>query len=251
MRTRLIATIVWSLLNFAGVSFGCTCGLPNLSPGNHSMRDRAIAQVNGNRQVQSIFEGSVEHQEIISGPIGSPSSATSMTPSRVHRTDTLRTSRVYRGKNEQHFTVITGLSYGDCGFDFRTGESYLVFATQIEDGQYFTSICTGTNLLEPSGPAVRFLRGEAPSANDLLDESSYYERMGPQSTGSVCGSVLGPNGKPVKDSSVDLTEIREAPYPQNGGGDLSGPDGGSVSKAYLRESTFSQRRNMTLTTRLA
>jgi len=148
-----------------------------------------------------------------------------MTPSGIHRIVSIRASRVYRGANEQNFTVITGLGYGDCGFDFRTNQSYLVFATQIESGLYFTSICTGTNLLEHSGPAVRFLRGEAPAADDRLDVTSYHERMRPQWTGSICGNVIGPDGKPVKDVSVDLSEIREAPYPQNSGAELSGADG--------------------------
>jgi len=49
--------------------------------------------------------------------------------------------------------------------------------------------------------------------------------MRPQWTGSICGSVLGPDGKPVKDASVDLSEIREVPYPQNSGEEVSSADG--------------------------
>jgi hypothetical protein len=225
MRVRLFAAIVWSLFNFASLSFGCTCGGLHLPPGKNSMRDLVTAQVSGNGEAQTIFEGMVERQQISSGPIGPPKSAMSMTSSGAHRIVAIRASRVYRGGNEQSFTVITGMGYGDCGFDFRTGQSYLVFATQIESGLYFTSICSGTNLLEHSGPAVRFLRGEAPAADDLLDVTSYYERMRPQWTGSICGNVIGPDEKPVKGASVDLSETREAPYPQSGGGELSAADG--------------------------
>jgi len=173
MRVRLFAAVAFSLSYFAELSFACTCGGPHLPPGKNSMRDFVIAEVSGNGQVQTIFEGVVERQEISSGPIGPPKSAMSMTPSGIHRIVTIHASRVYRGANEQNFAVITGLSYGDCGFDFSTGQSYLVFATQIESGLYFTNICTGTNLVEHSGPAVRFLRGEAPAADDLLDVTSY------------------------------------------------------------------------------
>ncbi len=37
-----------------------------------------------------------------------------------HGIVTIRASRVDRGANEQSFTVITGMGYGDCGFDFRS-----------------------------------------------------------------------------------------------------------------------------------
>jgi hypothetical protein len=225
MRVRLCAVAVWSLFCFVPLSFACTCGRPNLPPGKISMRDLVIAEVSANGQAQTIFEGTVERQEISSGPIGPPESATSMTPSGIHRIVTIRASRVYRGVNEQNFTVITGLGSGDCGFDFRTGESYLVFATQIESNLYFTSICTGTNLLEHSSPAVRFLRGEAPSAEDLLDVTTYYERMRPQWTGTICGNVIGPDGSPVKNASIELSEVREPPYPPNGSGEPSSVDG--------------------------
>ena len=42
------------------------------------------------------------------------------TSSGAHRIVTIRASRVDRGANEQSFTVITGMGYGDCGFDFRS-----------------------------------------------------------------------------------------------------------------------------------
>src|SRR6266699_150992 len=42
------------------------------------------------------------------------------TSSGAHRIVTIRASRVDRGENEQSFTVITGMGYGDCGFDFRS-----------------------------------------------------------------------------------------------------------------------------------
>jgi hypothetical protein len=233
MRIRLFAAIVWSFFNIVGLSFGCTCGRPPLPPGKNSMRDLVTAQVSGKGEAQTIFEGMVERQEINSGPVGPPKSVMSMTSCGEHRIVAIRASRVYQGANEDSFTVITGMGYGDCGFDFRTGQVYLVFATQIESGLYFTSICSGTNLLEYSGPAIRFLRGEAPAADDLLEVTSYYERIRPQWTGSICGSVISPDEKPVKDASIELSEIREAPYPQNGGSELSGADGSFCIKNVL------------------
>ncbi len=225
MCARLLTATVWCLLSFVSLGFGCTCGGPHLGSDKNSVRDLVTAQFSGNDEGQTVFEGTVELQDISAGPISAPKSAMSMTPSGAHRIVTIRAARVYRGVMEQNFTIVTGMGYGDCGFDFRTGQSYLVVATQIESGVYFTSICSGTDLLERSGPAVRFLRGEPPTVDDLLDVTSYYDQMRPQWTGGVCGSVIGPDGKAVKSASVNLSEIRDAPYPQGGGAELSAADG--------------------------
>jgi hypothetical protein len=94
-----------------------------------------------------IFEGRVEKQEVVTGPMGPPSNALSMTPAGVHRIVTLLVSRAYRGGTSRRVTVFSGMGAGDCGFDFETGEEYLVDARIMEDGALFTSICTGTALL--------------------------------------------------------------------------------------------------------
>jgi hypothetical protein len=44
--------------------------------------------------------------------------------------------------------VATGMGGGDCGFDFETGQSYLVYAHRLEDGSLSTSICSRTRSLD-------------------------------------------------------------------------------------------------------
>jgi hypothetical protein len=191
------------------------------------MRDLATWQVNGIPGTDAIFEGMVERQEVKPGSIRPPRTATSMTACGAYRIVTIRASRVYRGPSQEHFTVLTGMGMGDCGFDFETGKEYLIYAEMIEGGSFFTSICTGTALLEHAGPALRLLRGEPPAVMDLLDIQSYYARLFPQWTGTVCGHISKPDGTPLGGAIVELWQLREEPLLSNTESDpnLSRPDG--------------------------
>lgn len=57
---------------------------------------------------------------------------------------------------EQSIDVWT--DYGDCGFDFQTGETYLVYASEDEETQQLgTSICYRTKRLTEAGPDLAYL----------------------------------------------------------------------------------------------
>jgi len=75
--------------------------------------------------VALIFEGKVVKQEVRSGSLGGPPTAMSMTPTGKHRVVELEVMRVFRGANQVHLSIVTGLGTGDCGYDFWPGESYL------------------------------------------------------------------------------------------------------------------------------
>lgn len=48
--------------------------------------------------------------------------------------------------------------FGDCGFDFQTGETYLVYANSDEDSDYiFTGSCTRTRRLSDAGEDLAYL----------------------------------------------------------------------------------------------
>ena len=170
------------------------------------MRELAVLRSTGSG-IEVIFEGLVERQVVETGPIGTPSSAMSMTDNQMHRVVTILVKRVYKGKAQGEVTVTTGMGMGDCGYDFYTGKEYLVYAN-AQRGMLFTSICTGTDLLAESGPALRFLRGEPPAADDLLDPQTYYAKYVPQWTGKVCGQVTKADGSPFGGAEVELTERR-------------------------------------------
>jgi hypothetical protein len=201
--------------------FGCFCGRDYKS----TMRETVAAYGAGATQV--IFEGSVEKQELKSGSPGPPPAALSMSTFGSHRDVTFNVLRAYRGNASGSITVLTGLGGGDCGFDFETGKQYLVYASRVNTEILFTSICSGTSSLDEAGPALRFLRGEPPTPDDLLDPQSYYEKSRSQQYGSACGRVTRPDGSALGKASVDMTQVRDEPFPPKlaSDPDMSKPDG--------------------------
>ena len=182
----------------------------------HTMRE--VAEWYANRpDTELIFEGTVVSQTIHRGSVGAPATAMSMTRSEKYRNVEFTTNRVFRGAVGKNITVLTGFGGGDCGYDFRTGRSYLVYASSGRQGDWFTSICSGTAALEDAGAAMRFLAGEKPTSEDLLSpsefEKHYSKDILPKRTGTVCGWVLKPDGTPLKGADVELWEPREDEFP--------------------------------------
>jgi len=196
-------------------AFACTCGRP--ASGGPELKLNTVRELvafeNSKLTNTTIFEGIVEKQQVVTGPIGPPPNAMSMTSFGVHRIVSILVTRVYHGKLQQEVTLVTGIGTGDCGVDFRTDMKYLIYADIVGDGLLFTSICSRTDLSDHSGPTIRFLRGEPPSADDLLDPHTYYAKMTPQWTGKVCGRITKPDGTPLAHADVQLTHIRDNRLP--------------------------------------
>lgn len=203
-------------------ALACFCGGRN---SKSTMRETVASYSAGATQV--IFEGSVEKQELKSGSPGPPSGALSMTGFGSHREVTFNVLRAYRGIAVASAIVLTGLGGGDCGFDFETGKKYLVYASRVNTDILFTSICSGTSALEEAGPALRYLRGEPPTPDDLLDPQSYYHKFGSQQYGTACGRVTKVDGSPMGKAAVDMTQVRDEPFPPKSASDpdMSKPDG--------------------------
>ena len=65
----------------------------------------------------------------------------------------------FRGPQRKLLDVTTGAGGGDCGFSFRTGERYLVYAhASPEIGRLYTDFCTRTKPLSEAGADLDFLR---------------------------------------------------------------------------------------------
>lgn len=219
----LVGTVIALHLG-AQDSLGCTCVGPYDAK---TMRDVAIWQSERPDSPKVVFEGLVEAQELETGSIGGPSNAMSMTLMGAHRVVTIRVLRAYHGVTRRTVTLLTGFSGADCGFDFETGKAYLVYADWVDANSLFTSICTGTEPLEQAETALRFLRGERPTPDDLLDPDSYYKEFAHKWTGTACGRVTRPDGSPLGKASVDMTQVRDEPFPPKAFADqnLAKPDG--------------------------
>jgi hypothetical protein len=210
------------------VGFACTCGGPFTATRNPTnMRETAASVVDSEKVTRVIFEGVVEHQEMEHGSANVPQTAMSMTFSGGHRIVSFRASRVYRGPHQQHFTVFTGSGGGDCGYDFDTGKKYLVFADKSGTDELSTNICTPTALANDASPYLRYLRGESPAREDLLDLATYHKQFYAKRWGTVCGRITGLDNKPIAKARVEMTEIRDEPFPPRTASDpdLSKSDG--------------------------
>ncbi len=69
---------------------------------------------------------------------------------------TLRVDRAWKGVDSRTVVMIMGLS-SSCEFQFRRGESYLVFAYRRQNGALGTSICSRTETIDRAAAAVRDL----------------------------------------------------------------------------------------------
>ena len=71
-------------------------------------------------------------------------------------------TEVYRGVTENTLEVLTGSGGGDCGYSFKVGESYLVYAYRNpKDNKLYASICSRTRLLSEATEDLDFIRGLA------------------------------------------------------------------------------------------
>jgi hypothetical protein len=225
MRKISILLMVLVCLNFtAKAAFACMCFGSNNAK---TMRDAAAWFSAGAHASKFIFEGSVTKQEVRSGSIGMPATAVSMTTQGQYRAVSVHVVHVYRGEAGADVTVMTGMGGGDCGFDFDTGKSYLIYAAKTGPNTFSTNMCTGTSAMEDAGAELRFLRGEAPTADDLMDRYAYYLKYQPQRTGTICGRVSKADGSPFAKAQVDVTQIREESlFPRTASDPaLSKPDG--------------------------
>jgi len=170
----------------ASNALGCTCESPSDAK---TVRDLAVWYSEGANSSKIIFEGVVENQQLLASAVAAPQSSSSPSSVSPQRSISFRVLRTYRGDVSGLVTVLTASDDADCGFDFDTGSQYLVYADRVDVSTLHTSICTGTSLSQHAAPALRVLRGEEPTQDDLLDAKSYYEKFAPQWTGIVCGRI--------------------------------------------------------------
>lgn len=87
--------------------------------------------------------------------------------------------------------------------------------------------------------ALRVLRGEQPSPDDLLDGETYYKKYAPRWTGTLCGRVTKADGTPFGEAWVDMMQLRDEPFAVNtaADSDQSKADG-SFCIRYIRPGKY-------------
>jgi len=127
-RVALIALLAWVVMPSAAHACDCvSAGVPCKAFGN----------------AQAIFAGRVLK-------IAGTGSA--------DRRITFEVTQAYHGMTGKTAEVITGQGGGDCGYDFKEGVSYLVYASpHVDIGDLYTGICTRTRPLAEAKDDIEYL----------------------------------------------------------------------------------------------
>jgi hypothetical protein len=206
MQLHRLASVIFVLTLSSAPTLGCSCVQP--PPGTATARD--LAEWRANRS-DAIFEGRVESVElkwaVMEAKVGTviPADLEEDSPEMQVAFDV---SRSYRGEQQKHIRIRTGVGGGDCGFDFQVSEQYLVYAFAGESGKLSAGICSGTARLEESKADISYLRGEA-----IVSEN--VERNGHVATGKLCGRVVRA-GLDFADSQLFLLRVgNKSPIPSD------------------------------------
>ncbi|WLR42564.1 hypothetical protein LC087_18060 [Bacillus carboniphilus] len=92
----------------------------------------------------------------------------------------LEVSNTWKGVNQSQIIITTGLSDSDCGFNFKVGQEYLVYAHESDmygEKTLITTSCNRTNDLNSSQEDLKILsKGQEPKEEvDLTDEFEGYQ----------------------------------------------------------------------------
>ena|SRR2546429_9588227 len=111
-----------------------------------------VVVAEGLRKADAVFVGSVASVIDSATPLASRPSMV------VHtRRVLLVLERGWKGALSDSLVVWTGNGAGDCGYPFKVGERYLVFAVSSGSAGFSTGVCTLTQPLSKAGRYIRAL----------------------------------------------------------------------------------------------
>lgn len=147
MKPRLLSLVFIALLTFicSAEVLACSCAFGGGAPCQEFWRVDAVfaGTVVGSRHI-TVSEGEFKHEM------------------RLVR---LTVDQPLRGMTATDVEVLTGLGGGDCGYGFKIGQRYLVYAYREEkDHRLSTSICSRTRLLSEAVDDFAFIRS-MPTSN--------------------------------------------------------------------------------------
>jgi Carboxypeptidase regulatory-like domain len=135
-----IGSLVLTLLSFSDTAFACTCV-------------KAPTPCQAYEQAGAVFIGIPKE---VSRNESKDNTGNSGRASRIFR---FSVDQAFRGVNNSQVSVITGQGAGDCGYDFKIGEQYLVYAFQDSQKMLSTSICSRTKLVRNADEDLEYIRG--------------------------------------------------------------------------------------------
>jgi hypothetical protein len=105
----------------------------------------------------------------------------------------------YRGlnMNEKIVDVLTGMGGGDCGYEFKQGVSYLVYAlngtpSMGEAGKLFATICTRTRPLAEAKDDIEFLtKKDDPAHGAGIEGDIWVQSRDAKNVTTVTGPMAG------------------------------------------------------------
>ena len=216
MRMKRLILIISLLPALVVPGLACSC----LGPPPDARTPLAVAEW-GIKNSHVVFEGTVEKIELKNWFSDlQPGETVSIRPG-IHAT--FSSVRLYRGNQRDKFSVETGMGGGDCGYHFVIGKRYLVYAWANDSGKLSTGICSATTLLDSAGTALRVLRGEPPTLEDLTDLRSQEEKSSKEAGAAkhrVCGKVSFPKGVQPRSAQVFFWRATEdeSPIPEQHSG---------------------------------
>lgn len=108
--------------------------------------------------------------------------------------------RAYRGLEGKTAEVVTGTGGDDCGYDFREGEKYLVYAfPHPATGKLYSGICTRTRRLSEAGDDLEYLAKKDDPAQGAGIEGWITEQS--RGRDNITTESIGP----LKDTRVTIS----------------------------------------------
>lgn len=203
MRFSLILSATLLLTVVPAPAFACSC--VHLPPGANTAQQPAES---ADDRKEALFEGKAENVrlkwKIVEAHFGDvvPADIEQDPPEMEVSFEVLRS---YRGVQDKHVNLTTGVGGGDCGFNFEVNEKYLVFAYKDDSGELSTGICSSTALLEESQANLAYLRGEPEIRENV-------KRATP--SGALCGYVVLDNPARGNDGQIQLIRVgNKSPVP--------------------------------------
>jgi 5-hydroxyisourate hydrolase-like protein (transthyretin family) len=77
---------------------------------------------------------------------------------------------VWRGTAGDPVQVRTGMGGGDCGYNFKVGQTYIVYTYRAEDGRLETGICNRTAPIDKASEDLEYIRSLPPASKDALGQ---------------------------------------------------------------------------------